>query len=370
MLYPIKDVLKARSRGTKESLLDSVETMKREGTTGFVVVYLPEGEYTIAFEEGNLVTASGPMAATVELLLERAEHGEICVFSVEKKIFSSYLGYLEDKLVQKSNGTLNTMLVDLVNKRHTGAVAVMNTRGEGFIFLVEGVPETAYYGDKGRILSGTEALEGIMKMAEESSPEVRVYAAVKSTESLVGSIPVADMKVRGLFFNALRSRIREKVGDDAASLFSRRVGRSSYYDLVMYPLEEFMRATEIANEVLETTDFELGKTVYTDFRKSMLGRIVFFLESADTPSKLGKVAQLAWTAAVNYGERWVAEDTEGKIVFRAKNDGDRCERVQGVLAGAMEAIGYECTVKETECEKRGGRFCEYVVEWDAAKQKK
>jgi len=368
MLHPVRVILKERSTATRELLRDAVEDMKKSESTGCIALYMPEGEYIITFLDGKLVTILGPLSATLDVLLERAEHGEISVFTVERKIFSDYIGYLERRTPYTGNGMpLNDLLVDLVNKKHTGTIEVMKSSEEGLIFLTDGVPEIAFYSDGGRTLSSTDALESIMKMAEETDPDITVYGAVESIDSLRGSIPVAEMKVRGFFFNALKSHIQGNVGEEAASLFSKRIGRSRYFDLFMYPLEEFMRATESANSILGCTDFELGKAVYPDFKKSVLGRVVFFMENVDTPSDLAKIAQTAWRTATNYGERWVHEDTEGRIVFRIKNDGDRCERLKGVLAGAMESIGYECTVKETECEKRGGRFCEFVVEWDPEK---
>lgn len=370
MLHPIKEVLKERSRATTAVLQDAVEDMKKEGITGCIVMYMPEGEYTIAFLEGKFVTILGPLSQSLDVLLERAEHGEISVFSIEKKIFNDYIGYLEKKTPYTGNGMpLNNLLVELVNRKHTGTIEVVNSREEGLVFLIDGVPEIAFYSDGGKTFSSTDALEGIMKMAEATDPDIIVYSAVESMESLKGSIPVADMKVRGLFFNAIKSHIQDALGEETGSLFSRRMGRSRYFDLFMYPLEEFLRATDTAKDMLGCTDFDLGKLLYTDFKKSALGRVVFFMEGADTPSKLAHIAQMAWRSAVNYGERWVEKDTEGKIVFRVKNEGDTCERIKGVLVGAMESIGYDCTVKETECEKRGGRFCEFVVEWDT-KQKK
>lgn len=107
--------------------------------------------------------------------------------------------------------------------------------------------------------------------------------------------------------------------------------------------------------------------MYPDLKKSVFGRLVFLLGNADTPSKVARAIQAAWGVSTNYGEWWVEEDTEGKIVLCVKNDGDECERLRGILTGGMESIGYECTVTETECEKRGGRFCEFVAEWDHKK---
>lgn len=370
MLHPIKEVLKDRSGATRELLQDTVEDMKKNESTGCIVLHMPEGEYIIAFLDGKLVTIVGPLSTTLDILLERAEHGEMSVFTVERKIFNDYIGYLEKKTPYTGNGMpLNDLLVDLVNKKHTGTIEVMNSKEEGLIFLTEGIPEIAFYSDGGRNLSSTEALEGIMKMAEASNPDIIVFSAVESMESLRGSIPVADMKLRGLFFNALKSRIQEKLGEKAVSLFNETMGRSRYFDLLMYPLEEFTRAADIARKILGCTDFELGKAMYPDLKKSVLGRVVFFMEDVGTPGKLVQIMQTAWGASTNYGERWVEEDTAGKVVFRVKNDGDECERWRGILAGAMESIGYECTVKETECEKRGGRFCEFVVEWDPEKYK-
>ncbi len=368
MLHPVKEVLSERSHATRESLRESIEQMKKNEITGCIVLYMPEGEYTIAFLDGELITILGPLSQTLDVMLERAEHGEISVFSIEKKIFSSYIGYLEKKSPYTGNGfVLNNLLVELVNRRHTGTIEVVNSGAEGLIFLINGVPECAFYSDEGRIFSATDALEGIMKMAEETSPDITVYSALESTDSLKVSIPVAEMKVRGLFFNALKSHIEDKGGEKAVSLFNREVDHSRYFDLFMYPLEEFMRAAEIARKILKCTDFDLGKILYNDFKKSALGRVVFFMEEVDTPSHLGRAAQMAWRSATNYGERWVHEDSEGKIIFRVKNDGDTCERLAGVITGALESIGYECEVKETECEKRGGRFCEFVIEWDAEK---
>ena len=367
MLHPVKEVLTERSRATRELLQQSVERMKKDDVTGCIVLYMPEGEYTIAFLDGKMVTILGPLSQTLDILLERAEHGEIVVFNMEKKIFSSYIGYLEKKTPYAGNGmVLNNLLVELVNRRHTGTIEVVNSQGEGLIFLINGVPETAFYSDGGCTLSTTDALEGIMKMAEEAGPDITVYSTVESLESLRGSIPVAEMKVRGLFFNVLKSHIAEK-GEKAVSLFNGKVGHSRYFDLFMYPLEEFLRAAEAAGKILGCTDFELGKLLYYGFKKSSLGRLVFFMEGANTPSGLAKIAQMAWRSATNYGERWVEEDTDGKIVFRVKNDGDTCERLRGVFTSALESIGYQCEVEETECEKRGGRFCEFVITWDAEK---
>ena len=369
MLHPVKEVLKPVSRATREVLQNAVESMKQNERTGCICMYMPEGVYTIAFLDGKFITIVGPLSTTLDVLLDRASHGEIFTFTVEKRIFNDYIGYLEKNSPYTGNGMpLNNLLVELVERKHTGTIEVANSSEEGLIFLIDGVPEVAFYSDGGSISSSTEALDGIVKMAEAVDPDITVYSAVESVESLKGAIPIAEMKVRGLFFNAIKSHIEEKMGKKAGSLFSQRIGRSRYVDLFMYPLEEFLRATEVANNMLGCTDFELGKTIYRDFRKSALGRVVFFLEEVDTPSGLAKVAQMAWRSTVNYGERWVHKDTEGKIVFRVKNEGDRCERVRGVLAGAMESIGYECTVKETECEKRGGRFCEFVIEWDPEKQ--
>jgi uncharacterized protein (TIGR02265 family) len=365
MLHPIQEVLKERSQATAEVLQESVEQMKKNEHTGCIIMYMLEGEYTIAFLDGNLITLVGPMTTTLEVLLERASYGEICVFTVEKKIFSSYIGYLEKKTPYTGNGMpLNELLVELVNRKHTGTIEVTNSAEDGIIFLIEGVPETAIYSDGTIHMSGTEALEGIMKMAEEIDPDIVVYSTVESVESLKGVIPIADMKVRGLFFNTLKSHIKEKAGEKGISLFNVEIDHSRYFDLLMYPLEEFMRASEIARTILECTDYELGKIVHEGFKKSALGRIVFFMEDTDTPSGLAQVVLNAWSASTNYGERWIEEDTDDRIVIRVKNDGDSCERSKGVLAGAMESIGYGCTVKETECEKRGGRFCEFVVEWD------
>ena len=365
MLHPVKDVLKKRSHATIPVLHYAVEDMKKHSTTGCIVMYMPEGEYTIAFFEGKFITVLGPLSQSLDVLLERAEHGEIFVFTIEKKIFNDYIGYLEKKTPYTGNGMpLSNLLVELVNRKHTGTIEVVNSVEEGLVFLIDGVPEIAFYSDGGSTFSSTDALEGIMKMAEATSPDIVVYSAIESTESLKGSIPVADMKVRGLFFNAIKAQIQEVLGEKADSLFNRKMGRSRYFDLFMYPLEEFLRANDTAKDMLGWSDFDLGKLFYQHFKKSALGRVVFFMEGADTPSKLAQVAQMAWRAAVNYGERWVEEVTEGKIVFRVKNEGDTCERVKGVLVGAMESIGYGCTVRETECEKRGGRFCEFVVEWD------
>jgi uncharacterized protein (TIGR02265 family) len=365
MLHPTGEVLKGRVRATRELVRDSVKDMKKREATGCIVLDLPEGEYTVAFLDGKLITILGPMFSTLDLLLDRAEHGEMLAFTVEKGIFSSYIGYLERRTPYTNNGVmLNNLLVDLVKRRHTGTIEIAGSREEGLIFLAHGIPETAFYSGEGRSLSNTEALERIMQMAERAAPDITVYSAIESIESLRGSVPVADMKMRGLFFNALKSHIREGVGDLAVSLFNERIGRSGYFDVIMYPLEEFLRAAEIACNLLGCTDFELGRILYSDFRKSVLGHVVFFMENASTPSNLAKLLPMAWGTATNYGERWVEEDTEGRIVFRAKNDGDKCERIRGVLTGAMESIGYECTVKETECEKRGGRFCEFVIEWD------
>lgn len=365
MLHPVKDVVKERSHATTIVLHNAVEDMKKQSITGCIVMHMPEGEYTIAFFEGKLVTILGPLSQSLDILLERAEHGEISVFTIEKKIFNDYIGYLEKKTPYTGNGMpLNNLLVELVNRKHTGTIEVVNSTEEGLIFLIDGVPEIAFYSDGGRTFSSTDALEGIMKMAEATDPDIVVYSAIESTESLKGTIPVADMKVRGLFFNAIKSQIQNVRGDDAGSLFSRKMGRSRYFDLFMYPLEEFLRATDTAKDMLGCSDFDLGKLFYNHFKKSALGRVVFFMEDANTPSKLAEIAQMAWRTAVNYGERWVEKDKEGTIVFRVKNEGDTCERVKGVLVGAMESIGYVCTVRETECEKRGGRFCEFVVEWD------
>lgn len=368
MLHPVREVLKERSRATKELLQDSVEHMKKNECTGCVVLHMPEGEYTVAFLDGNLITIVGPLSSTLEILLERAGHGDISVFTVEKKIFASYIGYLEKKTPYTGNGMpLNNLLVELVNRKHTGTIEVANSREEGIIFLIDGVPDTALYSNGAQNLLGTDALESIMKMAEEAAPDITVYSAVESMESLRGSIPVSDMKVRGFFFNALKSHIEDKAGEKGISLFNGEIGRSRYFDLIMYPLEEYMRAAEITCSMLGVTDFELGKMVYPDLRKSVLGRVVFFLENVDTPSNLVQILQMAWGSSTNYGERWIEEDSEGRVVLRVKNDGDACERLRGVLAGAMESIGYVCCVKETECEKRGGRFCEFVVEWDPKK---
>jgi len=368
MLHPIKEVLQERSPTARESLSNAVERMKKGRTTGCISLYLPEGEYTIVFSDGTLVTITGPLSQTLDILLERAEHGEMSVFTVEKDILGSYMGYMERKAPYTGNGMqLNNLLVDLVNKRHTGTIAVVNSAEEGLIFLANGVPETAFCSDGGRTLSGPEALEGIVKMAEATDPDITVYSVIESVDSLKGSIPVSEMKVRGLFFNVIKSEITDKMGEKAISLFNRKMGRSRYFDLFMYPLEEFSRAAETARTLLGCTDFELGELAFTGFKKSTLGRVVFFMENVDTPSGLASIAQMAWRSAVNYGERWVAEDTEGRIVFRVKNEGDTCERIRGVLMGATESIGYECTVRETECEKRGGRFCEFVVEWDPQK---
>jgi uncharacterized protein (TIGR02265 family) len=369
MLHPSKEVLKRRSQATEKSLRDSVGQMKESGATGCIVVHLPEGDYTVAFLQGKLVTVLGPLSADMEILLDRAGHGEISMFTVEEKVLASYIGYLGKKSPLKTDGMpLNSLLVELVNRKHTGTIEVANSGGEGLIFLIDGIPETAFYSDGGRTLSSTEALEGIMEMAEAKHPEIVVYSAVESMESFEKSIPISDMKMRGVFFNALRSHIKEEKGEKAGSVFDKRMGRSGYFDLIMYPLEEFLRASEIATQVLECTDFELGKRMYPDFKKSVLGRLVFFLGNADTPSKVARAIQAAWGVSTNYGEWWVEEDTEGKIVLRVKNDGDKCERSRGILTGAMESIGYECTVTETECEKRGGRFCEFVVEWDHGKE--
>jgi uncharacterized protein (TIGR02265 family) len=366
MLHPSKEVLQERSSATGESFQNAVESMKQSKTTGCICLYMPEGVYTIAFLDGEFITVFGPLDSTLDVLLDRCEQGEICTFSVEKKIFSSYIGYLREEVVQTGNGLpLSDLLVELVKRKHTGTIEVTNSSEEGLIFLEDGIPETAFYSDDGRYLSSTEALESIMKMAEAVDPDITVYDVVGSVEPVAGSVLLSDMKMRGFFFNAIKSHIEEKMGKNAGSLFNKRIGRSRYIDLVMYPLEEFLRATEIANNILGYSDFELGKTVYPDFRKSILGRLVFFVGNVNTPFKLARIAQLAWRVSVNYGERWIEEESDGKIVIRMKNDGDRCERLRGILAGAMESIGYICTVRETECEKRGGRFCEFVVEWDA-----
>ncbi len=368
MLHPCKEVPKERCRATQESLQSSIEYMKRGGFTGCIVLYLPGGEYTVAFLDGNLMTVSGPEIVVLDYLLERAEEGEIFVFSMDKKIFSSYIGYLKRDLCHLGDGLpLNALLVDLVNKRHTGTIEVVNSSDEGLIFLNEGIPETAFYSGGCGNLRGTEALEGIVKMAEEVNPGIRVYSAVESLESLRENVSVEDMKMRGFFFNAMKSHIGERMGEEGMSRFNEEVGRSHYFDLVMYPMEEFLKATQIANSILGYTDFELGRTVYPDFKKSVLGKLVFFVGNINTPFKLARIAQMAWRVSVNYGERWVEEEKEGRIVFRMRNDGDRCERLRGILAGAMETIGYKCEIKETECEKRGGRFCEFVVEWDPKK---
>ncbi|MBU7013536.1 MAG: TIGR02265 family protein [Theionarchaea archaeon] len=365
MLHPGKEILRRKSHATKKFLRDSIERMKESKTTGCIVVHLPEGDYTIAFLQGTLVTVLGPLSTDLEILLERADCGDISAFTVDEKVFGSYIGYLEKRSPQKTDGMpLNTVLVELVNRKHTGTIEVTTSEGEGLIFLVDGIPETACYSDEGRTMASTEALDSIMKMAVSTTSEIKLYSAVKSTDSLGKGIPISEMKMRGFFFNVLRSHIREEKDEKAVSVFDRRMGRSGYFDLIMYPLEEFLRASDTAEELLGMTDFELGKMVYPDFKKSVLGRLVFFLGNADTPSKLARIAQAAWSVSTNYGERWIEEDTEGRIVLRVKNDGDTCERLKGILAGAMECIGYECTVSETECEKRGGRFCEFVVEWD------
>lgn len=368
MLHPSKEILKRRSKATEKLLKDSVERMKELGATGCIVVYLPEGDYTVVFQQGRLVTVLGPLSADLDLLLGRADHGELSLFTVDEKVFASYIGYLKKESPLTTDGMpLNSLLVELVNRNHTGTIEVTTSEGEGLIFLMEGIPETAFCSNGGKITSSTDALDGIMKMTEINPPEIVVYSAIESMESLKESIPISEMKVRGFFINTLRSHIREEKGDEALSIFDRRMGRSGYFDLIMYPLEEFLRASEIAGQLLGCTDFELGKLAYPDFKKSVLGRLVFFLGNADTPSKLARVAQAAWSVCTNYGERWIEEDTEGRIALRVKNEGDTCERVKGILMGAMEYIGYECSVTETECEKRGGRFCEFVVEWDPQK---
>ncbi len=369
MLHPVRDVLRERSKASKELLQDSVEHMKKNEATGSILLHLREGEYTIAFLDGNLTTIVGPLTQTLDILQDRAAYGEISVFTVEKRIFNDYLGYLERNAPYTCNGIpLNNLLVDLVKKKHTGTIKVVNSSEEGLIFLIEGVPEIAFYSNKEKMVSGSEALEGIMKLAEKNAG-ITVYSAVKSTESLKSTIPIAEMKIRGLFFNALKSHIQEKHGGEGLSLFNKKVGRPRYFDLFMYPMEEFLRAAETARTILGCSEFELGKMIYADFKKSALGRLVFFMEDASTPSDLGRIAQMVWRSAVNYGERWIHEDTEGRVVLRVKNEGDTCEQVRGILAGAMESIGYKCEIKETECEKRGGRFCEFVIEWDPAQYK-
>ncbi len=369
MLHPVKEVLRERSTANRESLQNIIEHMKKSESTGCIALHMPEGEYVVAFLEGTLVTVTGPLSSTLEILLGRAEHGEISAFTVEKKIFSDYIGYLEKRTPYTGNGMpLNSLLVELVNKKHTGTIEVMDGAGEGLIFLTNGIPEMAFYSDGGMNLASTEALESIMKMAEEANPQITVFSAVKS-ESLRGSVPIADMKMRGFLFNALKSHIEGKMGEKGVSFFTRMIGRLRYFDLIMYPLEEFLRAAEIAQNILGYTDFELGKMIYPDLKKSVLGRVTFLMEDTSTPFRLARILQAAWGVSVNYGVRWVEEDAEGRVIFRVRNDGDKCERIRGILTGAIETIGYDCTVRETECEKRGGRFCEFVIEWDPEKRK-
>jgi hypothetical protein len=91
MLHPSKEVLKRRSQATEKSLRDSVGQMKESGATGCIVVHLPEGDYTVAFLQGKLVTVLGPLSADMEILLDRAGHGEISMFTVEEKVLASAL---------------------------------------------------------------------------------------------------------------------------------------------------------------------------------------------------------------------------------------------------------------------------------------
>lgn len=172
---------------------------------------------------------------------------------------------------------------------------------------------------------------------------------------------------RGLNFHRLFDLVRERAGAEAARRCDPK-GRGSRFDLLAYPVREYLQAAYAAAALLGpgmggADGFwdELGRRSVTGFLDSVLGRVIFAVAGRD-PRRLVGAAPAGYRAAASYGERSVVWLGEKRARLVVKRDFLPPAFHRGVILAALgpsEARNPTVSARET-----GLLDAEYEIGWE------
>lgn len=173
--------------------------------------------------------------------------------------------------------------------------------------------------------------------------------------------------VRGLFFNAIFSTVREHRGDGSARATD-PLGRGSRAAFLSYPVVDFLRIAWNAADVLEGVYGDTGQAFYEMGRRSaqnvfesLWGRTLLSLAGG---AEHGLAAQIGagYRGAVSYGERSLEWTGPRSCVITFTRDFLVPNYHCGVFAAALQVQGAQGV--RAEGRQVGLLDAEYDVSWE------
>lgn len=165
-------------------------------------------------------------------------------------------------------------------------------------------------------------------------------------------------KVKGMFFRRVLGEVRFVTG--------RNLTAHRYHPFADYPLAEWLRLLHDAaiatwpRETVRTGMRRLGRSMYSTFVESMVGKVVFSVAQGNLMRALPLYPKI-WSVVSNHGRAEVDELRAGRAVIRLRNVWDFVESFElGALEGGIDCFGVQADVKVavlSECD------ADYEVTW-------
>jgi uncharacterized protein (TIGR02265 family) len=173
--------------------------------------------------------------------------------------------------------------------------------------------------------------------------------------------------IRGLAFNAILKLVQERLGPDVAQELLRPLFRRPPLDFLAYPARDFLRLLYAAAEVLEPCYGSaeaalrgIGRETVRGFLGSGVGRTLLSITGLKDTRRIFSNAPTAYATVVSYGSRQLTELGPQRLRLTFEGDMQPVPYHEGILDGALAAIGASGTVRGTPL---GEMSAEYVVEW-------